>query len=98
MVSESEVLNIAELARLAFEGEDLQRFTKEFNAILEYVNTLSEVDVTEVEPMSHVHGVTNVFREDEPVPEMTTSEALSNAPDTLVTSIRVPIIIEPGTQ
>ena len=94
MLSRDEVLKIARLARLTIGPDELERVTRDFNAILEYVQQLETIDVADVEPMSHVHGVVNVFREDEAQPSMPVSEILENAPDTHDSFIRVPIIIE----
>ena len=70
------------------------QLTKDINSILEYVKQLEKIDVSEVEAMSHVHGVTNVFREDTVHTSMKREDGLSNAPDTDGSSFRVPLIIE----
>ena len=94
MFSGDETLRIAKLARLSPAPEDLESFTKDFNSILDYVAQLQNVDVSGVEAMSHVHGVTNVFREDEAAPSMPHEAAFTNAPNTHGNFIKVPIIIE----
>ena len=98
MLSKEEVLKIADLAHLTCEGEELEQLTKEFNAILEYVQQLEKVDVSDVEAMSHVHGSTNIFREDESKETLSTEEVLKNAPDSSGTFIKVPLVIEQGTE
>ena len=97
MVSDSEVAKIIKLAYLDIEESRLSQITTELNAILESIAILQKVDVTGVEPMSHVHGSTNVYREDQTEESLTTAEALSNAPDRSGAFIRVPIIIEQGS-
>jgi aspartyl-tRNA(Asn)/glutamyl-tRNA(Gln) amidotransferase subunit C len=94
MFTKDQVLKIARLARLHISEEELEALTKDFNSILDYVQQLQKVDVSQVQPMSHVHGATNVMREDETSPSMPAAEALRNAPDTCGSFIRVPIIIE----
>ena len=55
---------------------------------------VDEVDVGNVEPMSHVHGSVNIFREDQVIHSLTTEQGLQNAPDRQETSFKVPLVIE----
>jgi aspartyl-tRNA(Asn)/glutamyl-tRNA(Gln) amidotransferase subunit C len=64
MVSEDEIKKLAGLARLELDADFIPVLTGHTNAILGYVERLSSADTTGVEPMSHVHGATNVLRED----------------------------------
>ena len=71
-LTREEVLHVAQLARLSFKPEEVDRLTRQLNDILAYVEKLQEVDTTGVPPMAHAVPVFNVFREDEvtgvPVP------------------------------
>lgn len=60
-----DVLKLARLARIDLSDEELQAFVREFNAILEYVQQLQNVDVSGLEPTSQVTGLTNVTRADD---------------------------------
>jgi aspartyl/glutamyl-tRNA(Asn/Gln) amidotransferase C subunit len=66
MISEEEIEHIAKLSRLDFSEGQLEKFQKEFSAILEYVENLEKADIEGVEPMAHSIKVFNVFREDDP--------------------------------
>ena len=94
MFSAEDTLKIANLARLAPSQDELLALTRDFNSILEYVRQLETLDLTGVQPMSRVHGVTNGGREDESAPALSVDEALSNAIDTHNNFFKVPIIIE----
>ena len=94
MLSKEEVLKIFSLAHLHATPEELEKMTKEFNSILNYVKQLEKVDISGVEAMSHVHGSTNVFREDEVKPSFSIEEGLLNAPDKSGNFFRVPLVIE----
>ena len=98
MITKDQVLKVASLAFLNVEEERVGRLTENLNSILGYVQRLEKVDVKDVEPMSHVHGSTNVFRADAVVPSMPVETALQNAPDTLGRFIRVPLIIAQTTE
>lgn len=94
MISEDETRKIARLGRLRLSPEEVPKFTKELNAILSYVEQLKNVSVDKVEPMSHVHGVANVFREDKVEESLPIEEALRNASDRVGRFIRVPLVVE----
>ena len=49
--------------------------------MLDYIDTLNELDTSEVEPMSHVFPVNNVFREDVVTNGDDREEILANAPE-----------------
>lgn len=64
MISEDEVKKLANLARLELDPSLTPVVTGHLNSILGYVQRLDEVDTTGIEAMSHVHGTSNVLRED----------------------------------
>ena len=55
-ISKEEVAYVANLARLSFGEEEMGKFTSQLNDILLYMDKLSEVDTTGVEPMTHEIG------------------------------------------
>jgi aspartyl-tRNA(Asn)/glutamyl-tRNA(Gln) amidotransferase subunit C len=79
-VTKKDVEKIVELARLKFTDEDLENFTPQMNEILSYMDKLNELDTENVKPLSHPVEQTNVFREDELKPSISTEDALKNAP------------------
>lgn len=93
MATKDEVRQVAQLARLSVDENRLESVTHEFNAILEYVKTLEAVDVDSVEPMSHVHGSVNIFRDDAVIHTLTHEQGLRNAPDRFENCFRVPLVI-----
>ena len=68
-ITRAEVIKIADLARLHFNEEDLDAFTTQFQGILDYIEQLKQVDVSNIDPTSHVSLVPDfekhMFREDE---------------------------------
>jgi aspartyl/glutamyl-tRNA(Asn/Gln) amidotransferase C subunit len=65
MIDKKEVQHIASLARLNLKEKELEKYQKELSSILEYVETLKQVDVEGIEPTSHPGGLKSVFRIDE---------------------------------
>jgi len=92
-VSLKEVENIAKLAKLSFDQEEMEKFAEQFNQILEYIDKLNELDTESVQPTYHVLDLTNVMREDEAKPGLTQEEALSNAPKKKAGLFSVPKVI-----
>lgn len=64
-LTREDVLKLARLARLGLTDEEVDEFAGELSAILQYVEQLSSVDVSGLEPTSQVTGLTNVMRADE---------------------------------
>ncbi len=79
-ITREEVLHVAKLARLEFTDAEVDPFTSQLSAILEYVEQLGELDLEGVEPTAHVHEIVNAFRADQVRPSLGTEAVLSNAP------------------
>jgi aspartyl-tRNA(Asn)/glutamyl-tRNA(Gln) amidotransferase subunit C len=86
--------HITGLARLSLSGEEKEAMVSDLSKILAYIEKLNELDITGVEPTSHVLDLVNVLREDEPRPSIVPDDALLNAPDRADNFYRVPRIIE----
>ena len=81
MISRQEVEHVARLARLRFEEEELARLQLELGQIIDYIQQLSELDLSGMEVTSHAVALKNVLRPDEPLPGLTQEEATANGPD-----------------
>ena len=79
-ITREQVRHVAALARLELSPQEEERIAGELEAILGYVDKLNELDVTNVEPTSHVFDVGAAFREDEVRNEPAVDELLENAP------------------
>jgi aspartyl-tRNA(Asn)/glutamyl-tRNA(Gln) amidotransferase subunit C len=78
--SDLDVAEVAKLARLNLSDEETRLFQSQLGQVLEHVDKLREVDVSNVEVTAHAIPVFNVFREDEPRDWFSAEEALTNAP------------------
>lgn len=76
-----EVRHVAELAKLRLSEKEIVEYAQQLSAILEYADTLRDVDTSGVPPTPFVLAIDNVMRADEPGPSLTNEEALANAPD-----------------
>jgi aspartyl-tRNA(Asn)/glutamyl-tRNA(Gln) amidotransferase subunit C len=93
-ISREQVRHVAALARLELSPKEEERIAGELESILGYVDKLNELDVSNVEPTSHVFDVGMAFREDEVCNRPAVDELLENAPDRWQDFFRVPKIIE----
>jgi aspartyl-tRNA(Asn)/glutamyl-tRNA(Gln) amidotransferase subunit C len=64
-LTREDVLKLAGLARISLSDDEVTEFADELSAILQYVEQLSNVDVSGLQPTNQVTGLTNVMRKDE---------------------------------
>ena len=89
-----DVAYVARLARLDLTEDEIRSFQAQLREIVGYVRKVQELDVSSVEPMSHVIPVENVFRSDEAREGLTCESALANAPAQRDGQFVVPRIME----
>lgn len=92
-VTLKDVEYVAALARLDFSDAEKEKLVHELNDILKYVEQLNTLDTTNVEPLSHVIELHNVFRADASKPSLTQADALQNAPAKNDKFFKVPKVI-----
>ena len=93
-ITKEEILHVADLARLDLDAEAIDAFAGQIGEILQYVDTLNEVDTQGIRPTSHAIFLTNAFREDEQKQHLDREQALANAPEKDQGSFIVPKVIE----
>ena len=93
-LSLADVKKVATLARLELSADDLTKMADQLNKILGYVDQLNEVDTEGLEPLAHPLPLSNVFREDVPVPSLPVDAALQNAPNRLADFFGVPAVFD----
>jgi len=92
-VTLNDVEHVAALARLSFTDEEKKKLVEQLNEILEHMEQLNELDTGNVDPLSHVIELSNVFRDDERKPSLSREEALRNAPARTEKFFKVPKVI-----
>ena len=81
IISDETIEYVGLLAKLELSEEEKEQAKKDMANMLDYIDTLNELDTSGVEPMSHVFPVNNVFREDVVTNEDDRDEILANAPE-----------------
>ncbi len=94
MVEKDEVMQVARLAMLKLKEDQIDKFAAQFNEILDYMEQINELDLSQCEAAFHVTELRNVFREDKVKSSIDRDLALKNAPDPNDGAFRVPKVIE----
>ena len=92
--AEINVKYVAHLARLALTPEEETKLAAQLGNILGYIEKLSELDVTGVEPTAHAVPMVNITRADEIRESLSHEDALRNAPRQANGLFIVPKIVE----
>jgi aspartyl-tRNA(Asn)/glutamyl-tRNA(Gln) amidotransferase subunit C len=90
MLDRDQVLHVARLARLELTEAEVQKMAVELSHVLEHIDKIRELDLSEVPPTTHVLDVVNALRPDEPVPSLSRDVALAAAPEPVAGGFGVP--------
>ena len=96
-ITEPEVRNVADLANLKLTDEEIGRLSKDLDEILTHIDTLNELDTSNVQPMAQVlyeAEETATLREDRERATLGNEAALANAPLAGGGYYKVPRVIE----
>ena len=93
-LTREEVRKVARLSRLHLSDDEIDKFTGQLGAILEYASMLDELDLKDIEPTAHAVPMKNNFREDVRRPSYPVDEVLKNAPEPFGDYFAVPRIID----
>ena len=80
VITDDRVTYLEALGRIRLPEESRAKAQSDLQEILQYIDTLSELDTEGIEPMSHSLPLTNVMRDDVVEPSAPTEEVLANAP------------------
>lgn len=90
IISDETIEYVGILAKLELSAEEKEAAKSDMERMLDYIDTLNELDTAGVEPMSHVFPVNNVFREDVVTNGDGSDDTLKNAPVRKEQSFKVP--------
>ena len=94
IISDETIEYVGILAKLELSDEEKEQAKKDMANMLDYIDTLNELDTSGVEPMSHVFPVNNVFREDVVTNGDDREEILANAPEAKEGAFVIPKTID----
>jgi aspartyl-tRNA(Asn)/glutamyl-tRNA(Gln) amidotransferase subunit C len=93
-ISRADVAHLAALARISMTDAELDAMAGQLDVILGSVGRVQEVAAADIPPTSHAVPLTNVFRDDVPVPSLAAEDALAAAPMAEEQRFRVPRILD----
>ena len=96
-ITEQQVRYVADLANLKLTSEEIGRLSKDLDEILTHIDTLNELDTSNVQPMTQVlynAGESATLREDRERSTLGNEAALANAPLAGAGYYKVPKVIE----
>ena len=94
VISDEVIDYVGILAKLELSPEEKEAAKKDMGRMLDYIDKLNELDTSDVEPMSHVFPVHNVFREDVVTNGDDREQILANAPEAKEWQYQVPRTVE----
>lgn len=89
-ISDETIEYVGILAKLELSPEEKEAAKADMEKMLDYIDTLNELDTSGIEPMSHVFPVHNVFREDVVTNGDEMEKTLANAPERRKDCFEVP--------
>ena len=94
LVDAATVRRIAHLSRIAVAEHEIEHLRGELNSILAFVEQLSEVDVSGVEPMTSVTPMAMKKRDDKVTDGGIVADIIRNAPSAEGSYFAVPKVVE----
>jgi aspartyl-tRNA(Asn)/glutamyl-tRNA(Gln) amidotransferase subunit C len=94
MIDRETVMNVARLARLGLNEQEIETFGAQLSSILGHIQILQEVDVSGISPTAHASRLTNIMREDADRPSYPPEVLLANAPEQEENYLKVNAVLE----
>ena len=92
-IDQAQVKKVAKLSRLELTESEVEEFTSQLSAILDYMEKMNELGTDNVEPLAHCLPISNVFRQDCVKESLGTEKTLANAPQRDGEFFKVPKIL-----
>jgi aspartyl-tRNA(Asn)/glutamyl-tRNA(Gln) amidotransferase subunit C len=97
-ITEEEVKKIASLSRLSLTEDELQKRTEDMNNILNYMDSLNEINTDNVKELNNVHDMNASLRSDSSDESLNQQDILNNSPSSNGDYIKVPLTVKKESQ
>ncbi len=94
MTAHIDVPYVAHLAQIQLTDSEITLFQEQLDQVLQYVEQLRELNISDVEPTAHAMPLVNVLRDDLPRESLPHDAVLANAPAIRDEQFSVPKILE----
>ena len=98
MLTREQVLEIAALARLEVDDQEIENLQRDLSHVIAHMDSLEAVDTDSIAPMITTLPEPGDLRPDETETTFTAETATKHAPDSKGTYFKVPAIIPPSSQ
>src|ERR1043166_8194575 len=95
-LSPDQVRQIARLARLSLSDSQAAAYQTQLSSILAHMDTLRSLDLTGVEPLTHIAETVNRLDEDTPGPTLPNETLMNMAAATMEPFVKVPKVLDEG--
>lgn len=92
-ITGDDVQALARLSSLALTDDEIDALTTDISNIVNYIDSLSELDTSKVEPTYQVSGRQNIWRDDVIQPGVSRDDLLALAPESVEDQIKVPKVL-----
>jgi len=89
-----DVRHVAKLARIELGEDELRRLQEQISRVLDYIDQLRKLDVSNMDPFTHPGEFGNVVRPDQTRPSLPRDQAVGNAPERSADFFTVPRVLE----
>ncbi len=93
-LSPETVKYVADLSRMELTTEELDKLSKQLQAILGFIDKLNHADISGITATNHILPISNVLREDNPRDSLPVEKTLANAPQKKGHFFVVPKVID----
>tara|TARA_B110000014_G_C19597571_1_gene316921 strand:+ start:139 stop:432 length:294 start_codon:yes stop_codon:yes gene_type:complete len=92
-ITKQKIQDLAKLAKLSFSEKEAKNMFSDFRKILHFIEKLDKVNTDNIDPLTHIHENTNVYRKDIVVNSVFKNSMLKQAANHNSDYIKVPKII-----
>lgn len=93
-ITPEEIYRLAKLSRLEISDTDVKKYSDQMNKILKYVSQINEVNLDEVDPLTHVFDTSIQGRQDKVGNCLNPKEVFLNVPEKEDSLIKVPPVLK----
>jgi aspartyl-tRNA(Asn)/glutamyl-tRNA(Gln) amidotransferase subunit C len=93
MIDPKTIENVAKLARLKLNQNEVLQYTEQLSKALMHFEEISKINTEGVEPLVTASDIETYLREDNKLNEIPTSEIVKNAPDRSGMLFKVPPVV-----
>ena len=93
MAKSKRIQDVANLACLKIEESECLEFQSQMDKMVQYFDTLGELDTENTEPMVTPHNIFSALRKDVVKPDLSVEELLESAPEVKDSLFKVPPVV-----